>query len=398
LFAIHNLIDKESKEVFSLLGLPPTDIPVTDGAPVITAHELVPRLPVSREGSLYLEFPFANLDPGWAMSGMAELLRKAGIIHTAPFTRAPPVLAPFEEKENLLIAIIGDWGTGDWQDGTCPPPAKLVADAIRQINPAPDILIHLGDVYYSGREREETDRLLNGFPGAGSGYNFTLNSNHEMYSGANGYFGDALNHPLFIHQNHCSYFAIKYRHWIIIGLDSAYYDNSFMVSKGALSNSDNQYQQDFIQNLNIQPDDLVIVLTHHPGIDFDGNTILPLFTEINSALHRSPDYWYYGHIHDGIVYDEHSIAGDASLKTYSGTYPRLRCVGHSSIPYGCADLDNHPGVPYFAHTKYPENTAIASDKRVLNGFATIKLTADHIQEKMFEVSPADGLLEKWSNG
>ena len=52
--------------------------------------------------------------------------------------------------------------------------------------------IDLGDGYYSGRPDEEQSNLLNLSP-AGSVANFTLNSNHEMYSGGQGYLGPRPN-------------------------------------------------------------------------------------------------------------------------------------------------------------------------------------------------------------
>jgi len=106
----------------------------------------------------------------------------------------------------VTIAIMGDWGTGVWPDGNqntlCP--AELVSDAIKSLSP--DIIIHLGDVYYYGSPGQETANLLDLWPGASQG-SFTLNSNHEMYDGAEGYFetGLAPGTP-FGAQNCCSFF------------------------------------------------------------------------------------------------------------------------------------------------------------------------------------------------
>ena len=124
----------------------------------------------------------------------------------------------------LRIAILGDWGTGVWQDGTSARcPAELVAAAVSSL--APDIVIHLGDVYYYGSSQQEAGNLSALWAG-GATASFMLNSNHEMYDGANGYFDTGLSDPAFSLQQGTSYFAITYSRWIVFGLDSAYFDQS----------------------------------------------------------------------------------------------------------------------------------------------------------------------------
>ena len=48
-------------------------------------------------------------------------------------------------KANARIGLIGDWGTGA-------VPAKRILRQLKAQNP--DVLIHLGDIYYSGTEEE----------------------------------------------------------------------------------------------------------------------------------------------------------------------------------------------------------------------------------------------------
>ncbi len=92
-----------------------------------------------------------------------------------------------------------------------------------------------------------------------------------------------------------------------------------------------------------------------------------------------PAYWYWGHIHDGIVYSNQSKAGSAV---------KVRCVGHGAIPFGTAwglePLPN-PRVEYFAHTP------IDGSIKVRNGFAIIELTNDgELTEKFYETTGTPG--------
>ena len=48
--------------------------------------------------------------------------------------------------------------------------------------------MHLGDVYYSGTEKEVEERFLKVWPTEAATINRALNGNHEMYSGGFGYF------------------------------------------------------------------------------------------------------------------------------------------------------------------------------------------------------------------
>src|SRR5207253_2455371 len=92
--------------------------------------------------------------------------------------------------DSLKIALIGDWGTGPWTDGTIPYPAVEVMNQVKQLTP--DFTIHLGDVYYAGTAGFGSDEEVKNFVDlwvSGTRGSFMLNSNHEMYSGAQGYFG-----------------------------------------------------------------------------------------------------------------------------------------------------------------------------------------------------------------
>src|SRR5260221_10518533 len=66
-------------------------------------------------------------------------------------------------------------------------------------------VIHLGDIYYSGLETEDQRRFLDPWPvtpeQAGAGVtSWSLNGNHDMYSGGFGFFRPVPCHPPVPHQ------------------------------------------------------------------------------------------------------------------------------------------------------------------------------------------------------
>ncbi|WP_128918549.1 metallophosphoesterase family protein [Bradyrhizobium nanningense] len=134
--------------------------------------------------------------------------------------RPHEMLRPIDAKAAVLperarLALLGDWGTGLYG-------APKIATAIVD-DPDPfDVIMHLGDVYYSGTEKEVADRFLRGWPRRTGAINLALNSNHEMYSGGDAYFGKTL--PEFGQQG--SYFAYQNSQWTLVGLDVAYIDHA----------------------------------------------------------------------------------------------------------------------------------------------------------------------------
>jgi hypothetical protein len=356
-------------------------------------------------GSLEYLWTYVQFDPGWAVAVFKYALVIAGLEPRAEFGKTPKKLAiDPEQHPRLTIAVAGDWGTGHWTDGDKPRcPSQLVADGIVALDP--DLTIHLGDVYYAGTKEslllfegeEQTNFVELWHPGSlGS---FTLDSNHEMYSGARGYFEIALDTsitPLFAQQQRTSYFSIEYGDWLVLGLDSAYYDPSPMFMDGALYDPARptipegaQHQLDFIEEAGATGK-RIIVMTHHNPLTVDGaalttngeNTGL-LWNQVVSALGRAPDYWYWGHVHNGIVYNEQSAIATART---DGSACRGRCVGHAAIPFGDGyELHDNPTVEFYTHTPMPDR-GVQQSERVLNGFATITLERHTIAETLHQVS------------
>jgi Calcineurin-like phosphoesterase len=370
------ILDTEHLLLARLLRLPPTAI--TPAMLTAWNGELVGPGVANSDGTL-LGYVKYQLDPGWVLALLYYIRLLVGLICKAPFGNTPARVEAAGDQ--ITIAVIGDWGTGQWADGNSNGPAMAVMAQVAKLNP--DYTIHLGDVYYAGTEQdplgmagEEMDNFLNLWR-AGTRGTFTLNSNHEMYDGGNGYFGKALAAPMFAAQKGTSYFALEGDRWIIVGLDSAYYsDIAGLFMNGAIVD---QGQLDLLQQCAATGKKL-IVMTHHNALTTDGTAQLHLWHDVCGALGRAPDLWYWGHIHNAIVYSPQSAAGADTL---------ARCIGHSAIPFGSAyGLQNATGgdlasVSYFANTPMP-NPDVQQQNRVLNGFALLTFSQDSITEQIYD--------------
>jgi predicted phosphodiesterase len=337
--AVQDEVPWELAHGLSILGL-------LDGAkPLPQTPEEFPTH-VMKNGRLLGCRRWELLDPNWSEAIVKWL---EYIDHHADFGTTPTLITM---PNDVVLAIAGDWGTGTTEADA---PARSVANAMSDVRA--DYTVHLGDVYYAGTDTDEQNHMSS-WPQGRLG-SFALNSNHEMYSGAFGYFSELQRN--FPKQQGTSYFALQNDAWLVIGLDSAYNADRFkLYMEGQLDQS----QLDWIASL--LKGKRVIVLSHHEGIDAATNEKTALYQQVRNALGRDPDYWYWGHEHNGVCY--------RPLGEFHG-----RCVGHGALPCGVAsELVDNANVAWY-------ETKIAQDsnypERVLNGFVKITLHGDMITER-----------------
>lgn len=305
---------------------------------------------VKSDGELLGTGKWELLDPGWL-----EALEQ-WFLHfewKAPFNKSATTITIPDE---VSMTIAGDWGTGDWRDNA---PSALVRH--QMASQKADYTIHLGDVYYAGTEDQEINNLVESWPVGKLGC-FTLNSNHEMYNGAFSYFDQALTHK-FVQQNGCSFFALQNKHWLIVGLDTAYHADPFELYLKGKIDSD---QVDWLKGLD-KENKRIIVLSHHEGYDITGQHKGAVYKQVIEGLGCEPDFWYWGHLHNGIVYQPKG--------SFYG-----RCMGHAAIPYGNASKLKHEKAVEWYETTLADDPEIPV--RVLNGFAWIKLDENRLEEKI----------------
>jgi hypothetical protein len=211
-----------------------------------------------------------------------------------------------------------------------------------------------------------------------------------MYAGGRGYFDVALTDRKFALQNGLSYFVLQNRHWMIIGLDTAYFaDISALYQDGYLSSgtTNGTVQLDWLREmigLASHSDMNVIILIHHDGFDIDpyANTVTfkNLFRVMTSELQSVKRWWWYwGHVHAGIAYQ--SI-------TMNNSTLHPRCIGHGGIPWepfpdlGSIHL-NDPRV----NVEWAEVKSVTNSKghsRALDGYLMVTLDGAHITETLYD--------------
>jgi hypothetical protein len=259
-------------------------------------------------GVLSVKFDNADI-AGW-LQVAPELIFKPP---KADWIEPPPVPQPI--ADNARIALFADWGTGLYG-------APAINKCIENLDRC-DVVLHLGDTYYSGEGDEIRDRLVGNWPKRPAGtINRSLNGNHEMYSGGKGYF-QALSS---FFQQPASCFALQNSNWILICLDTAYNDFNLDEKqvawvKGIVKAAGNRK---------------LILFTHHQPfsqLDDQGpNLQIALADLLNTQRIHA---WFWGHEHRLVLYDPHPTWG------FKG-----RCIGHGGFPAFRDDLPDADGNVY----------------------------------------------------
>lgn len=256
---------------------------------------------------------FDTLDPGWIEVAVETLKIKFKGKHKF-ITHKKPEDFRFPLADKATIALVGDWGGGN-------DAAKAVADLVKSKNP--NHVIHLGDVYYAGTEKEVKNRFLKYWKfwsePAVAGRSLALNSNHEMYSGGYAYFDVTLKE----FKQPASYFSLGNDNWRFIGLDTGYVDHNL-----------NKEQVDWLKAQLESGSPKNILLTHHQLFSAYEDTGDALETWVKPFLDAGKIYgWLWGHEHLEIIY-----------KKFKNV--KARCVGNGCFPYDVpSGAPKHPEVP-----------------------------------------------------
>jgi hypothetical protein len=221
-----------------------------------------------------------------------------------PLVRPPHAMAE-QLTGDLTVAMTADWATGLYG-------APRIADTIRTMaaDRPFDLLMHLGDVYYSGTPEEVDERFLRLWPSAAGRRNRALNGNHDMYSGGFGYFERIL--PAFSQSG--SYFAVQNEHWVLVGLDTAYVDHDIDTIQVAWLN--------LVLRRAEVPRRKVVLFSHQQPFSRLSHQGPKLQSALRHLLDRQAvTAWYWGHEHQCVIYGQHEKWG-----LYG------RCLGNGGVP------------------------------------------------------------------
>jgi hypothetical protein len=212
----------------------------------------------------------------------------------------PLTLQPDPMPNQARVAMTADWGTGLYG-------APRIAEQMLRMGGF-DVLLHLGDVYYSGTREEIQARFLDVWPRTAGTISRTLNSNHEMYSGGFGYFELAL--PAL--QQPSSYFALANDNWLLVGLDTAYVDHDI----------DNQQVAWLNAVIRLNSGKRVVLFSHQQPFSRLDSQGPKLQKALRHLLDRQAiTAWYWGHEHQCVIYEPHPRFGLLG-----------RCLGNGGIP------------------------------------------------------------------
>jgi hypothetical protein len=318
----------------------------------------------------YLEnqIGFAVCDPLWAeaLVEYGELLAQGG---TVPYVNYPPgqlgtfgVLDSLPDRPTVTVALLADWGTG-MEDAQA-----LLAQVKAK---RPDVVIHLGDIYYAGTPDEAQSNFLAVYRGVfgaqGAPPLYTLAGNHDMYSGGAGYYGilPGLGQP-------ASYFCLRNADWQLLAMDTGLNDRDpFTVLSNLtyLNPPEVPWHQDKLVNAGGRQ---TILLSHHQlfsafgsvGQDVEGRPLAfnpnlqSAFTRGGQSLLPQVAWWFWGHEHNLEIY-----------QPYAGL-ARGRCIGAGAIPMLVADDPYQPATGHLlppGETALPQlipNTMLANDGTV----------------------------------
>lgn len=289
------------------------------------------------------DLKFSTCDPSWveAITDYVEYFGPEGRKGEIPYVRYQSLDDFVIDRlpANARIAVVGDWGTGT---------EDAVALLQQVAKHDPDVLIHLGDIYYAGTPTEcqkyfldIVDKVFDRSSGRVPVYN--LCGNHDVYSGGAGFYGllPKLNpSPPFDAgwAQGASYFALRSPGWQLLGMDTGLHDHDpFNVNDNItyLDPDEETWHVDKVRRFS-ETGGRTILFSHHQLFSafsaIGKGAINPKLQESWQKLQAAGDIaaWFWGHEHNLCIYEP--FAG----------LEKGRCMGHGAIP---AFLDPDPYTP-----------------------------------------------------
>lgn len=320
---------------------------------------------------------FSPDDPDWVIKiAESTLARLAQGNH--PFNPRP---AEHPISDSARLVVVGDWGTGlPRAQAVARYMAGEVAGALalgRQAH-----VIHLGDIYYSGLPSEIRAHVLDYWPvtpeQARAGVtSWSLNGNHDMYSGGFGYFETLLGDPRFAAQHSAdstpaSFFHLAAPSWDFAALDTSW--DQDVLSKGACGVLEDP-QAGFVAEIAQASGRKLVLLSHHQLVSvYDPEDLGPVLpAKLGPVLDRGRvTAWWWGHEHRCMGFEASRGVGSP------------RCVGHGGVPvlqtYAPGDPVKPPGA--WQAAGFLEDSAGARWARF--GFAVLDLDGGQMQVRYLD--------------
>jgi hypothetical protein len=344
--------------------------------PVLSARAVLEALP----GGLPDDFTFPGMDLaeipinpddhkfetvgdalGWVAFGAFPALFPAP---KARFRNAQDFGSKFEyqlpepsAQHPLEIAVFSDFGTGRYH-------SRYIAKQLKER--ALPVALHLGDVYYAGRQSEFAEffeaPLMPILPKTEL---FMLNSNHEMFSGGRWYF-DFMDRKRLQDANQRqegSYFALLTERFVIAGIDTAYHRH------GRFPKQDLQEWLRAVLSAGRAAGRTNILLSADHPYEYGE----PDFTDLlvrdlsDVSMNGLVDLWFWGNTHYCGLFEPSVTA------RFTGC-----CVGHGGFPYTRKRKGEFSVAPVQfleSRARFPEATRVRQDVGN-NGYCLMSLHQD----------------------
>ena len=252
---------------------------------------------------------FSVTDLRWVNSLVAQGVAKLRGRH--PFNENPAT--PLVIADSARVILLADWGSGIPRAIKVAAQIRAVLDQGRAAGLEQHV-IHLGDVYYSGWQREYEQRFLAPWP-VKPGEQDTIsswstNANHDMYSGGHAYYQVLLGDERFARQERSSFFSLRNGHWNLLGLDTAYDEHALRDPQAA-----------WVQEQAAASDRKLMLLSHHQpfsAYESDGPKLVKKLKPVLDSGRVTS--WFWGHEHRCLLYKPHLGV------------PFGRCIGHAGVP------------------------------------------------------------------
>ena len=230
---------------------------------------------------------------------------------------------PAPTEKPVKIALFSDFATGLAH-------SRYIAKHLTRDAETYDCAIHLGDVYYAGRESETREYFVRPLEELTAKTTFFgLPGNHEMYSNGHPYFEEIrarrLRHPEKQMQQG-SYFSLQYGNNLqIVGIDTDYF------SHGRYEDPELRVWLDMVLRWGREAGRTNVLLTGNEPFTYGKNKTTDLYEDLKPFL-PMVDLWFWGNDHYCALFDK------------TADLPVSGCIGHGGYPYHLSEYGLDPAM------------------------------------------------------
>ncbi len=341
----------------------------------------------TRQNEIDSEFKDSSCDPGWLgalRAWLAFYWDGQPPIYNPPSPATVPIaLPPPGGPDGLLrVGILGDWGTGE-------PEALAVLDQLMRLKP--DLIVHLGDIYYAGTIDECRTNFLIPILAARAKYGsnipvYNIPGNHDYYSGGKGFYGSLplLNQGVpnaAVQEN--SFVCLRNDSWQLQCMDTGFNDHDIKNVADDITHLEQVEVDWHTAQLLSAGSRKIVLMSHHQLFssfatigrgqsNFQNPFLTQNLADWRNAGVRNIVAWLWGH--------EHLLEIYAPPASDGGGLPVLgRCVGHGAFPIfdnsGAYNKQSQSPIPLQAAPSFPSGyvQTVAEGEVYASGFAMLTL-------------------------